>query len=247
MGLFLITWPALARSQEPEGEPDPQPQFSESADSGSDSTQARKLMKEKKWVEAVVVLRSELKAQQLQDPNHSSAIELDLARALVYSGRREEAMTVLGQILARKKGSAKKDLIRRERVFSRIFLTNAAFQIHQDGLNLLLAGKYRQAREKFEKALEQDPANVEVLTRLSQCLVLSGDYDSAAERLRLARRLNPFEPEVRLWLGWALKERGELRDALMELKSSYQELPSSETAAVWYAEALNDVGQKPAA
>jgi tetratricopeptide (TPR) repeat protein len=239
MGLFLTSWPNRAIA---ETEPDPQPQFSEMADSEGDFSQARKLMKEKKWVEAVVVLRS-----QLKDPGHPPSTELDLARALVYSGRREEAMTVLGQILARKKGNAKKDLIRRERVFSRIFLTNAAFQTHQDGLNFLLAGKYRQAREKFEKALEQDPANVEVLTRLSQCLVLSGDYDSAAERLRLARRLNPFEPEVRLWLGWALKERGELRDALMELKSSYQELPSSETAAVWYAEALFDVGQKPAA
>lgn len=227
-------------------EPDPQPQFSsefsELSGAGSELGQARKLMKEKKWVEAVVVLRS-----QLKDPNHSAVTELDLARALVYSGRREEAITVLSQVLARKKGPARQEMIRRERVFSRIFLTNAAFQVHQDGINLLLAGKYRAAREKFEKALEQDPANVEVLTRLSQCLVLSGDYDSAAERLRLARRLNPYEPEVRLWLGWSLKERGELRDALMELKSAYLELPMSETAAVWYAEALFEVGQKPSA
>lgn len=240
IGMPIVTFAAAPVD---EGEPDPQPQFSaDLTDSEGELHQAHKLMKEKKWVEAVVVLRS-----QLKDPGHSTAMELDLARALVYSGRREEAMTVLSQILARKKGAARKELIRRERVFSRIFLTNAAFQTHQDGINLLLAGKYRNAREKFEKALEQDPANVEVLTRLSQCLVLSGDYDSAAERLRLARRLNPYEPEVRLWLGWALKERGELRDALMELKSSYLELPSSETAAVWYSEALFDVGQRAAA
>jgi tetratricopeptide (TPR) repeat protein len=130
---------------------------------------------------------------------------------------------------------------------SRIFLTNTTFQVHQDGVNLVLIGKYRAAREKFEKAIELDPANVETLTRLGQCLILDGDVDSAAERLRVARRLNPYEPEIRLWLGHALYERGEIREALTELKSAFQDLASSELAAVWYSEALFAAGQKQSA
>ena len=153
----------------------------------------------------------------------------------------------MGQLISRKKGSQQKQLIARLRVLSRAFLTNASFQIYQDGVNLMLAEKYRAARERFEKALGQEPANIEVLTRMSQCLVLEGDYDSAAEQLRLARRLDPYEPEIRLWLGRALHQRGEIREALVELKSAYLELPSSEMAALWYADALYAFSQPEAA
>jgi thioredoxin-like negative regulator of GroEL len=207
-------------------------------------SEAKQLMRERKWVEAIVLLRSALKkAPRSQTQN----IELDLARAMVYSGRREEALTVLSQMINGRKGAAQKQLIQRVRVLSRVFLTNATFQTYQDGVNFLLIRKYRAAREKFEKALESDAANVETLTRIGQCLVLDGDVDSAAERLRVARRLDPYEPEIRLWLGHALFERGEMRDALSELKAAYMDLGSSELAAVWYAEALMGASQKAAA
>ncbi len=224
-------------------EPDPIPQLSSANGLPVDeAAEAKQLLHDRKWAEAVVLLRSALKKSP-----RSASIETDLARALAYSGRREEALAVLSQMISRKSGAAQKELIQRARVLSRLFLTNATFQVHQDGVNLVLTGKYRAAREKFEKAIEVDSANVETLTRLGQCLVLDGDVDSAAERLRTARRLNPFEPEIHLWLGHALHERGEMREALSELKSAYQDLSSSELSAVWYADALYSAGQKPAA
>jgi tetratricopeptide (TPR) repeat protein len=240
---LLISAPLCSLGWAENSEPAPIPQLSSPNGLPLDEyAEGKQLMRDRKWVEAVVLLRSALK----KNPR-SAAIETDLARALAYSGRREEALAVLSQMINRKSGAAQKELIQRARVLSRLFLTNTNFQVHQDGVNLVLSGKYRAAREKFEKALEADPANVETLTRLGQCLVLDGDVDSAAERLRMARRLNPYEPEIHLWLGHALHERGEMREALLELKSAYQELASSEAAAIWYAEALFSAGQKQAA
>lgn len=239
LSICVICVPAWAENAEPQ----PIPQLSSPNGYPVDEyAEAKRLMHERKWVESVVLLRSALKKTP-----HSAPIEADLAKALAYSGRREEALTVLSQMINRKTGAAQKELILRARVLSRLFLTNTTFQIHQDGVNLVLMGKYRAAREKFAKAIEVDPANVETLTRLGQCLILDGDVDSAAERLRMARRLNPYEPEIHLWLGHALHERGEMREALIELKSAYQELSSSELAAVWYADALFSSGQKQAA
>lgn len=125
-----------------------------------------------------------------------------------------------------------------------MFLTNTTFQLYQDGINQLDAGHYRAAREKFQKALEKESDNVEILVRLGQCLMLEGDEDSAAERLRLARKLNPFEPEIKLWLGRALQKRGELKPALENLREAATELSDSELAALWYAEALFASGKK---
>jgi predicted Zn-dependent protease len=163
---------------------------------------------------------------------------MELARALIYLKRREEALSLLVASAALQHGSRQKALISRVRVLSRLFLLQRTFQMYQDGLNALQAGKYRPARELFEKALQAEPDNIEILIRIGQCMIFEGDYDSAVERLRLAKRLNPYEPEIRLWLGQAMKERGELEEALTELKFAQEGLGNSARSPLWYAEAL---------
>jgi tetratricopeptide (TPR) repeat protein len=209
---------------------------------GSDYQEAQELLSRRKWAEAAVVLRKVLKSA----PEFASGA-LDLAKALVYSGRREEALSVLTEAANRERGQRRAILVRRVRVLSRLFLSNTTFQMFQEGFNLLLARKYGAARDRFERALAQEPDNVEVLTRVGQCLVMDGDYDSAAERLRLARKLSPHEPEVRLWLGRALHQRGELNEAVDELRLAASGLEGSELAPVWLAEALTSAGQRAAA
>lgn len=137
--------------------------------------------------------------------------------------------------------------MRRTRVISRLFLSNAAFQAYQEGVNFLSARKYRDAQKQLERALDLESSNVEILVRLGQSLAMEGDYDSAAERLRLAKALNPFEPELKLWLGRSLHQRGELPEAIEELRSAYESLPGSELAPAWYAEALSSASQRIAA
>lgn len=221
-------------------EPAPVPQVELPAH--SDYTDARALLRQRKWEEAAIVLRSVLRKTPDFFPG-----AIELARALVYVGRREEALTLLTQTAARQRGERRAAVVERQRVLSRIFLQQKTFQIYQDGLNLLTQGKHHAARERLERALEAEPDNIEILTRIGQCLVLEGDYDSAAERLRVAKRLNPYELEVNLWLGRALQQRGELNLALAELKAAREGLDSSERAPLWYAAALVAAGNRKSA
>ena len=205
----------------------------------NDYSEAQELLAKKKWAEAAIVFRSILR----KTPDYSPAAA-GLTRALAFSGRREEALSFLWRFVDREKGARRSVLIRRGRVLSRQFLTSVTFQTYQDGLNFIEAKKYRLARERFEKALTQEPDNVEILTRLGQCLTLDNDFDSAAERLRLAKRLNPYEPEIRLWLGRTMHQRGEIKEAVDELKVAASELEGSEIAPIWLASALFSLGQK---
>ncbi|MGZ3687522.1 MAG: tetratricopeptide repeat protein [Bdellovibrionota bacterium] len=208
----------------------------------SDFNEGRSLIAKRKWEDAAIVLRSVWKRSPFYSP-----VALNLATALTYSGRREEALSILAQSAQREKGAQQAAIIRKARVLSLIFINNGTFQIYQDGVNLMFAHKYRAARERFDKALEKEPDNVGILTRVGQAHVLEGDYDSAVERLRLAKRLNPFEPEIRMWLGRTLHQRGELKEAVEELRSAALELSSSELAPVWLAEAQVSLGLKSSA
>lgn len=201
-------------------------------------------MDRKRWDEAVIVLRKLFR----QEPG-SVELVLELSRALVYSGRREEALSLLGQSAGRRGLSAvsRAQLVQRAKVLSRIFLTQTTHQAYQDGLGLAFGRKYKPARDRLEKAAEVEPDNVEILLRLGQVLSQEGDHDSAAERLKLARKLNPWEPQVHLWLGRSLRERGELNESLEELKQAWTELSGSELAALWYAETLDQAGHRAAA
>ncbi len=209
---------------------------------GAEYADAKGLMARKKWDEAVIALRK----LQRSEPD-SLELTIDLSKALTYSGRREEALSLLSHSASRMRGSAKGSLTRRGKVLSRVFLTQTTQQLYQDGVALTIGKKYRTARERFEKALELEPDNIEILVRMGQCLLLEGDADSAAERLKLARKLNPYEPEVRLWLGKALRDRGELTAAMEELRLAQTQLVESELAPAWYAEALAQSGQKASA
>ncbi len=209
---------------------------------GAEYADAKGLMARKKWDEAVIALRK----LQRSEPD-SLELTIDLSKALTYSGRREEALSLLSHSANRLRGSSKGSLTRRGKVLSRIFLTQTTQQLYQDGVAQAIGKKYRGARERFEKALEQEPDNVEILIRMGQCLLLEGDADSAAERLKLARKLNPYEPEIRLWLGKALRDRGELPVAIEELRLAQTQLADSELAPAWYAEALAQSGQKASA
>jgi predicted Zn-dependent protease len=204
--------------------------------------EAHALIAHRKYAEAAVMLRSVVReAPELVMP------ALDLSRALLYLGRREEAVALLSERAQRARGAERRLLQRRLQVAAGIFLTNATFQGYQEGVNFLLARKYRPARERFERALEKEADNVEILLRLAQCQLLEGDADSAVERLRLARKLNPLEPQIRLWLGRAMLLRGELAPGIEELRAAQKELKSSELAAVWLAEGLLRAGNRAAA
>lgn len=191
--------------------------------------EARTLMSKKQWTEAGVLLRKLFEGQP-----RSKVIGEDLAQALLRQGRREEALSVLGRVQAVTKRS----------VMARLFLTQNTFQIYQDGVTFLEAGKRKQALEKFQQARESEQDNVEILLRTAQAQILEGDHDSAAELLRLAKRLDPTLIEIRLWLGRALHKRGEVAEGIVELRLAHEKLPRSEWAPIWLADAHLNLDQR---
>ncbi len=201
--------------------------------------EGRDRLTKKEYAEAAIILRGVLK-----DAPRFSAAAIDLAKALIFEGRREEALIVLSEAADRESGRRKDVLIRRQAICSRQFLTNASYQQYQEGLGHLNARRTKTAADVFEKVLQKEPHNVEVLLRLGQSLILDNDFDSAAERLRLARRLNPNEPQLRLWLGRALHKSVELKEAIEELRAGYKGNQPSEQASLWLHEALAAAGQK---
>src|SRR5262249_41190749 len=155
IALLLISASGLAARNEPE--PWPQLDLPQSLD----YSEAKSLLSKQKWAEATIVLRGLVKSR----PEFQPAL-MGLARALSYSGRREEALAVLAHAVERANRREKPLLIRRARVLSRAFLTNGTQQIYQDGVNLLVSGKYRAARERLDRALHQEADNAEILSRL---------------------------------------------------------------------------------
>lgn len=243
-GLLFLAFPAWLASAAPSVPPASSSEAWPQLDlpQSLDFSEARALLEQQKWAEAAIVLRNLVRRR----PDFQPAW-LSLARALAYSGRREEALSAYAQGVSRTPERERKPLVRRVRTLSRVFLTHATLQLHQDGVNLLVMRKFRAAADKLDRALSQEPDNVEILTRLGQAQFLDGDADSASERLRLARKLNPHEPQIRLWLGRALHQRGELNEAADELRIALTELPRAPLAALWYAEALQSLGHRKAA
>ncbi len=211
--------------------------------STSERPQIDRLMREKKYTEATILIRAVIQDSTLS-VNDSLPFVLKLSEALSRSGRREEALVLLGQYATQTSGVRQQGLIRRANVLSRMFLTEASFRTHQEGVNLLRALKVDAATEKFNSVFLSEPDNVEVLIRLGQCQLLKKEVTPAIERFRQARRLLPREPEIQLWLGRALQVKGDLTEGLEILLGAYKEFNQKEVAIVWVTEALWGAGQK---
>lgn len=213
-----------------------------SADEEPASSAVQQLLERRQWSEAVAALRD-----FVQKSGKSVETVMGLATALMHTGAREEALANLVEGTQRFKGADRTYFIQKVRLYSRLFLTNKTFQVYQDGLNLVASKKYRPARERFEKALVEEPDNVEILIRLGQVSILDADPERAVHWMRSAYKLNPFQPEIQLWLGRALVQIGKTKEGLAELTVAYRSLKSSEISSLWLSEALVQTGQSGAA
>src|SRR6186997_106604 len=92
---------------------------------GSDFEDARRLIQDQKWAEALPLLR-----QLNESEPKSKIIAHDLAHALLKSNRREEAISVL----------KKADMNKAALVAGETFLTKESLRLHRQGQNLLETG-----------------------------------------------------------------------------------------------------------
>lgn len=177
-------------------------------------------------------------------------LKLTLAEASLHAElkkllRSEKRMEALQLLLESKKFNNSKgsEEIKKINLISRFFLYNKSFQIFQEGMNLITSKKYQTAIEKFEKALLDEPDNLEILLRLGQALMMESKYGMAVRYLKEAKRINPFDLEVRVWLGRAYHMNKMEKEAFFELSQVYESKYSFELLYVWLAESLSMLGQ----
>jgi tetratricopeptide (TPR) repeat protein len=203
----------------------------------SASDEGRRLIQKKSWAEAALVLRKSFESQRGQ-----ADVAIELARALVYLGRRQEAISVLSQC-ASKNPERRIELERRAQVISRTFAKQSTFDSFQEGVRLLRERKWELAKDRFERVQSEETDVIDVLMRLGQSQLFLSETDSAAETLRRAHGLNPKNPLIQAWLARAQFLKGDTASSL-EL---FEKINRNETQTLWYAEALAAAGRVPQA
>jgi tetratricopeptide (TPR) repeat protein len=202
-------------------------------------SEAEALLRKKQWAEAVPVLRRLMK----ELPGFLPVV-FELARAQTELGRRAEALTLLKEAHSRERGRNRAEIERRIARISKVFLKSETLQLHEDGVQLLRARKWSEARQRFQKASLLEPDHVELLLREGQVLVLLEQIAPGDEKLTRALELNPFEPETKLWLGRA-RVLGQKRESGIQfLEDAAALLPRSELTRIWLAEAYLENKQR---
>ncbi len=198
---------------------------------GTQWVEANQLIQKQKWTEAVSLLKG-LYSVNPKEIAILGALSLSLTRL----GQRTEAVDFLHRFAADQTPIERERLAKRSRILSRTFVSNATFEKYQDGLNAFLAKKYRSAREKFERVLQDEPQNCEVLIRLGQCLVAEDEVEAAIQRLAQAKKVSPTDSEISFWLGKAYLARGNFREALRSFKLLDFEIRNAEMAVIALSE-----------
>ena len=83
--------------------------------------------------------------------------------------------------------------------------------------------QYKTAKEKLEKAIEQDPTNVTATKTLAYLYALLGLKDEADEKYREALEISPDDPDLSNYYGTFLCSIGELDEAQEYFKVAYSD------------------------
>jgi len=131
--------------------------------------------------------------------------------------------------------SSKKDIVAERKV-------QEPDLIQASGLNIQLALGYIErnqlgiAQEKLNKAIEQDPDNVDAYTTMAYLKRIVNEFDEAEDYYLQALEINSKNPNIHNNYGGLLCQIGRYDDALEEIKMAYDD-PYYETPYLAYANA----------
>jgi tetratricopeptide (TPR) repeat protein len=141
-----------------------------------------------------------LDAAQQADP----ALVLLRARALARVDRKAEALALLDGLERRAEGPQ---------------------AWHALGLALAECGEFGRAEGLFSRALEADPANLDILHNLGVAALRAGHPQRGQDVLEAALRIRPEDPELLLQLGRALAAQNQCEDAIRVLAKARKLAP----------------------
>ncbi|HEY3128263.1 MAG TPA: tetratricopeptide repeat protein, partial [Acidobacteriota bacterium] len=153
---------------------------------------------------------------------NDTAVQLLRARCLYLAGQRDAAMFIVDRL--------EKDPTSDERL---------AFSL---GVLLAEWQKYARAEDAFSRALEKDPANIEILHNLGLAALRAGHLDRAQRVLEVAVQQRPGDVESVFNLGRLYVTKGDTDNALLVLARARRLAPSRPDILLYLAERYEDAG-----
>ena len=178
---------------------------------------ARSALSEKRANEALQYLRNLRRSDQ-----SDVSIELLRARCLRLAGQPSAAMSIVNRL--------EKDSTGDERL---------AFSL---GILLGEWEKYARAEDAFSRALEKDPANIDILHNLGLAALRAGHLERAQRVLEIAVQQSPDDVESLFNLGRVYVAKGDTDDALPVLARARRLAPSRDDILLYLAERYEDAG-----
>lgn len=121
----------------------------------------------------------------------------------------------------------------------------------EDGDRALAAGRFAEARARYEDALAIDPEDRHALREAGRAAHALRDFEAAASYLRRAAARTPTrDPELHYLLGeawWALGKPALARQAHLRAKAELGEAPRARIEQLWLARILGRLGDRAAA
>ena len=182
---------------------DPEEEKRKMASSRQRSAQARKMLEQKKFSEAVTNARAALKIHE----QNVDAMMI-LAEVFYREGKHELVVSVTTTALAvDEKVRTPKD-------------TSAVYNLQ--GFALASLGKDQMATQAFKKAAEADDKNAAAWNNLGTRYLRAGDVNTAASCFQYALELKPGFAKAHLNYGAALRAQGKLPEAEKEIRKALE-------------------------
>jgi putative PEP-CTERM system TPR-repeat lipoprotein len=164
---------------------------------------------------------------------------IQLAAGYIAAGRTETAIRILDALKAEGSAGYRRDLVlitAQLRSGDRAGAIERALELARDNPNaaevqalvgglLVSAGDHRQARARFEKALELEPKSPAAHLNLGKLDLLEGRPDQAEKRFKEALRLKPGEPAALVALAQASLAKGNRDQAVKWLETARKDNP----------------------
>ncbi|HET8688823.1 MAG TPA: tetratricopeptide repeat protein, partial [Methanosarcina sp.] len=112
-----------------------------------------------------------------------------------------------------------------------------AAELNEYGLDLLRSGKFNEAIVAFEKAIEKDPENINLLNNKAQALETLGKYEEALELYEKAVKINSADPDIWNNMAFSFSQVGKYNEAIKAYEKALELRPDYPNAL--YGKALN--------